>query len=172
MPSHDADERDPSSHVGSASVRGGGAPRRSTVALVCLALTLSACPGATDRPRESQGSALEGGPGRLLYVTYCQSCHGPEGRGDGRAARALRVPPPDLTRLYERYGTPLDRAALGRYIDGRLLADFHGERDMPLWGEEFFADAPSTTPGLEPTREHLIQVLVAYLQSIQAEQPL
>lgn len=115
---------------------------------------------------------VTGGPGRVLYLTYCASCHGPGGRGDGRVAPALRTPPPDLTRLYERYGTPLDRAAIADYVDGRLLVGAHGAREMPVWGREFFADAPPSTPGLEHTREHLVKVLVDYLQSIQGEQPL
>jgi mono/diheme cytochrome c family protein len=115
---------------------------------------------------------VAGGPGRILYLTYCASCHGPEGRGDGRVAPALRNVPPDLTRLFERYGTPLDRAAIADYVDGRLLLGAHGRREMPVWGREFFADAPPSTPGLEHTREHLVNVLVDYLQSIQGEQSL
>ncbi len=36
-------------------------------------------------------------PGRALYVAKCQACHGPEGKGDGPAARALPKPPRDFT---------------------------------------------------------------------------
>jgi mono/diheme cytochrome c family protein len=35
--------------------------------------------------------------GQSLYVAKCQACHGPEGRGDGPAARALPKPPRDFT---------------------------------------------------------------------------
>ncbi len=34
--------------------------------------------------------------GRALYESYCVSCHGPRGRGDGPAAASLPVPPADL----------------------------------------------------------------------------
>ena len=35
--------------------------------------------------------------GRAIYVAKCQSCHGPEGRGDGPAARALPKRPRDMS---------------------------------------------------------------------------
>jgi mono/diheme cytochrome c family protein len=35
--------------------------------------------------------------GAKLFATHCASCHGQEGRGDGRAGRFLRVKPSDLT---------------------------------------------------------------------------
>lgn len=124
-------------------------------------LTTAAAPGG------------EGGPGRVLYLTYCQGCHGPEGKGDGPAAASLRTPPPDLTRLWERYGTPLDRGRLAAYIDGRRLADVHAAREMPVWGDEFFEDAPPMAEGtVEGARRHLIDVLAEYLESIQSKQRL
>ena len=111
------------------------------------------------------------GPGAVLYLTYCESCHGVGGEGNGPAAASLRTPPTDLTRLWERYGTPLQRDALADYIDGRLLANAHGPREMPIWGAEFFEDVPSETPNLEALRRRLIGLLVEHLQSLQSEQP-
>lgn len=37
-----------------------------------------------------------GNRGELAFAVYCASCHGPEGRGDGNAAAALRPPPRDF----------------------------------------------------------------------------
>jgi mono/diheme cytochrome c family protein len=108
----------------------------------------------------------------MLYLTYCQSCHGVAGHGDGPAAGWLRTPPADLTRLFERYGTPLDRARLAKYIDGRALLGAHGPRDMPIWGSEFFADATPTTPNLEGVKRRLIEVLVEYVETLQTERQL
>lgn len=119
--------------------------------------------GATAKPKP-------GGPGAVLYLTYCESCHGVAGLGDGPAAGSLRTPPADLTQLWTRYGTPLDRERLARYIDGRMLFSIHGPREMPIWGEEFFEGAPGGTPGLEEARHRLIEVLVDHLQRLQREQ--
>jgi mono/diheme cytochrome c family protein len=35
--------------------------------------------------------------GKKLYATYCASCHGDQGKGDGVAARSLPVKPADHT---------------------------------------------------------------------------
>lgn len=133
-----------------------------------LLAALVAVGGLAERPFAAR--AETNSPGRILYLTYCQSCHGAGGAGDGPAAASLRQPPADLTRLWQRYGTPLDQQQLAEYIDGRLLVSFHGRREMPIWGDEFFADAPAHTPGLEATRRRLIEVLVEYLETLQSAQ--
>ncbi len=138
--------------------------------LTSLVLSLAACPDRTDPA--TPAPPAEGGPGRILYLTYCQSCHGVAGRGDGPAAASLRVQPPDLTLLWKRYGTPLDRQRLVEYIDGRWLVDAHGSRDMPIWGREFYGDAAPMAPNLEGLKRHLIEVLVGYLETLQTERQL
>jgi mono/diheme cytochrome c family protein len=141
---------------------------RGTALLLALAGLIAASPERAERTASAPGS--EGSPGRILYLTHCQGCHGGEGRGDGPAAASLRTRPTDLTRLWQRYGTPLDRRRLAAYIDGRGLLEVHGPRTMPLWGDEFFEDAPPLTPNLvEGAKQHLIAVLVDYLESIQTE---
>jgi cbb3-type cytochrome c oxidase subunit III len=35
--------------------------------------------------------------GRLLFMTYCMICHGPDGRGKGPLAKKMNVEPADLT---------------------------------------------------------------------------
>jgi len=37
--------------------------------------------------------------GKQMYINYCASCHGVDGRGNGPAAAALKMPPTDLTVL-------------------------------------------------------------------------
>jgi mono/diheme cytochrome c family protein len=158
-------------------MKGVARPKRVGLAVVLAGLVvgLAACPEPAEPERADRTAAApagEGGPGRILYITYCQSCHGLAGRGDGPAAASLRTPPPDLTLLWKRYGTPLDRERLVEYIDGRWLVDAHGRGEMIVWGREFFEDAPSTTPNLEGTKRHLIQVLAGYLETLQTERPL
>ncbi|NNL67387.1 MAG: c-type cytochrome [Myxococcales bacterium] len=71
-------------------------------------------------------------PGRMLYVRYCVSCHGSEGRGDAPVASILRERPPDLTTLASRDGGWFAERRIQRIVDGRLAA--HGRREMPVWG--------------------------------------
>ncbi len=131
--------------------------------LVCLA---SACSDGS--PGSPAAAGLEGGAGRVLYLTHCASCHGVEGRGDGAVAEALRDPPTDLTQLWESYGTPLDRERLGQYIDGRRLLDAHGRGEMPIWGDEFFEDLSPDAPGLDPARRGLMDALLNHLEALQS----
>jgi mono/diheme cytochrome c family protein len=133
------------------------------------ALWLGGC-GERIEPPSVAARVAKGGPGQILYLTYCESCHGVGARGDGPAAEALRTPPADLTRLWESYGTPLDHEKLAQYIDGRQLLGIHDAREMPIWGEEFFEDLPSNTPSVETVKRRLIAVLVEYLDTLQSEQ--
>lgn len=55
--------------------------------------------------------------GSALYLRYCASCHGYQGRGDGPDAQAFRNAPRDLRDgLLQRYGTSelVDRVLAGR----------------------------------------------------------
>ncbi len=132
-----------------------------------IAVSVLACQEQTDRPLAAGPG--ESGPGRILYLTYCQSCHGIGGRGDGNASASLRTPPADLTRLWERYGTPLERERLAEYIDGRQLFAAHGLREMPVWGNEFFEDAPPGSPTVELAKRRLIEVLADYIETLQTQ---
>ncbi len=81
-------------------------------------------------------------------------------------ARVTR--PPDVRRLFRRYGAPLDRERLGAAIDGRTSVVAHGEREMPVWGERFDA-LPPDEDARERTIAERVTALLAYLQTIQLE---
>lgn len=105
--------------------------------------------------------------GRRLYLQYCASCHGTSARGDGPAADALATRPPDLTRLAQRYGSPLPVERLAEFIDGRADVRAHGSRQMPVWGEKLYAGPRDPTLPVEKARRGTIELIVAYLASIQ-----
>jgi len=104
--------------------------------------------------------------GHNYYLRYCASCHGQNGDGLGPVAPALKVHPPDLRRLSERYGTPLPAKRLGQYIDGRDMVTAHGSRTMPVWGRRF-EEAWTAKRAGEPEMKDQISRIVEYLDSIQ-----
>jgi len=75
--------------------------------------------------------------GEQLYLRYCSSCHGADGKGNGPVASHLKVKVPDLTLLTKRHKStyPLDEVMAT--IDGRRAVRAHGDRNMPVWGEKF-----------------------------------
>jgi mono/diheme cytochrome c family protein len=115
-------------------------------------------------PGEDPGQRVEEG-GRL-FRQYCASCHGVWGDGRGPVAVVLREQPTDLTRLGERYGTPLPKAQLMRFIDGRERVRAHGEADMPVWGKRLYEDVPRTS-ALEPRKRGTMLLMLEYLEAIQ-----
>ncbi len=79
---------------------------------------------AVEKPAEKPAEAAEAAPaaagdsalgnaenGAKTYATYCSSCHGPEGKGDGAAAAAMTPKPRDFT----------DAATVAKVDDARLL---------------------------------------------------
>jgi mono/diheme cytochrome c family protein len=110
------------------------------------------------------------GTGGQLYRTYCASCHGVEGRGNGPAAAALATPPADLTALAQKFGRPLPVDRLAEFIDGRKEITAHGTREMPVWGETFFDESGPGNPAVEKAKRGAILMIIRYLDSIQTTQ--
>jgi mono/diheme cytochrome c family protein len=75
--------------------------------------------------------------GSYAYRTYCASCHGADGKGDGPLAENLRFHPPDLTLLAKRNGGEYPAEKVHRIVDGRKPLPGHGGSDMPIWGDAF-----------------------------------
>jgi mono/diheme cytochrome c family protein len=102
--------------------------------------------------------------GKSVFTTYCASCHGESGRGNGAVAIFLRRRPADLTQIAIRNkGTfPADR--VHAMIDGRQVVKVHGDSQMPVWGDAF---AKSATDSDERAVKAKIDSLVEYLESIQ-----
>ena len=101
--------------------------------------------------------------GKALFMRYCASCHGPNGAGDGPLVSSLSTPPANLRMLSLRFGNPLPQDVIARFIDGRDDVKAHGPRDMPVWGQRFYAQSN----GEEAKVMERIARLVAFLQSIQ-----
>jgi mono/diheme cytochrome c family protein len=102
--------------------------------------------------------------GSALFKTYCASCHGQSGRGNGAVAIFLRVRPADLTQIAKRNKGTFPKDQIYRIIDGRQTVKTHGESQMPVWGDAF---SKSTTVSREEDVVKKIRALVDYLESIQ-----
>jgi mono/diheme cytochrome c family protein len=104
--------------------------------------------------------------GRDLFEFYCATCHGRDGKGSGPVAAALKVPPPDLTRLALRNAGTFPRQQVEAFVtnDGNVLTPAHGSSDMPVWGPVFRSLDPSDTM----VRVRIANV-VEYIASIQAK---
>jgi len=72
-----------------------------------------------------------------LFRSYCASCHGREGKGDGPVAPALNSKVPDLTTIAQRHGGIFPDKWVTELIEGPKSVLAHGSREMPIWGPIF-----------------------------------
>ena len=61
-----------------------------------------------------------------------------DGKGNGPAASALKVPPPDLTVLSKNNKGSYPSLKVSAIIRGEQPLPAHGSKDMPVWGSLFW----------------------------------
>lgn len=163
-------------HYGSAKMFGRSEKvvRAVSVAVIFgCALTLFACAEnepTTDEERMQQDTTMRADPiasGRDAYMTYCGSCHGQEGKGDGPVADVMTVQPADLTQIRAEHEGSFPVDSIYAYIDGRADVQAHGTRAMPVWGNVWGEVDGDPVPREEVDRR--IRELVEYIRSIQEE---
>jgi len=76
--------------------------------------------------------------GQEMYTAYCAVCHGNDGKGNGLASKALRVPPADLTILARKNGNRYPSDHVRSAIEGDVRLPAHGSKEMPAWGALFW----------------------------------
>jgi mono/diheme cytochrome c family protein len=103
--------------------------------------------------------------GRLSYETYCASCHGIGGKGNGPVAEVLTAPPADLTHIASRRGGTYPTEEIFTFIDGREAVRAHGTREMPVWGNIWIEK--DGVPVSQAEVDRRINELVEYLRTIQ-----
>lgn len=125
-------------------------------------LTAFAVGGAGAEPQDAPVVRVSGS---YIFRTYCASCHGAEGRGDGPLAADLRYRPSDLTLIARRNGGEFPTEKVVRIVDGRKPVKGHGGADMPVWGDAF---RNVETGYDEAAAQERIRAVVDHLRSIQA----
>lgn len=143
-----------------------------TTLAIATALAGIAVASITSAPATAQGDSPTAlaARGRVTYRVYCTSCHGTQGRGDGKLAGFLTRPPVDLTGLTARSDDgkfPADMVLAT--IDGRKPLSGHGGGDMPAWGDVFQGLEEGADP--ETGVQRRIRELTAYLETIQEPAP-
>ena len=110
--------------------------------------------------------AADDAQGKQLFIKYCGSCHGPDGKGDGMLSGVLKQKPADLTLIAKKNGGKFPEQTVMRFIDGTTDVRAHGNPDMPVWGEVFkeqLADSPTQQAEIRST----ILEITNYIGSIQ-----
>ena len=137
--------------------------------IVCAAagfMMLSLTGARVDAQTVKQGTAprIQSVEGVDTFKAYCAVCHGPQAKGNGPAATALKKVPADLTTIAKRNGGKFSAPDVEAVIIGQQVLASHGSRDMPIWGPVFQALAPDSS-----FMKLRVLNLVDYIKSIQAQ---
>jgi mono/diheme cytochrome c family protein len=141
--------------------------RRASVALLLVVASAGWASRATAQeptaPKPPAAVAVVSGA--YAFRTYCASCHGTDGRGEGPLTDSLRFHPPDLTLIAKRHGGEFPTEKVVRIVDGRNPVKGHGGPDMPIWGDAF---RNAETGYDDATARAKIRGVVDYLKTLQA----
>jgi len=127
-----------------------------------LVLVILSCVSSTVVPQEATTGSDE-------FRISCASCHGEEGKGNGKLASILTVKPTDLTTLTKNSDGKFPVMSVYKLIDGRETFYAHGDRTMPVWGIRYLLEHAVRYGGngSEQVVQARIMKLVDYIQAIQ-----
>ncbi len=110
----------------------------------------AAPPAAASPPTVPTGNLRgDGAAGARLYATYCASCHGPEGKGDGPVAASLQPRPANHT----------DRSYMGTLSDEQLYK-------VISQGGASVGKSPLMAPWAGVVNEDGIRDLIAFIRKL------
>ena len=140
------------------------AMRTVGVGFLGLALLLTA---VAQNPTVKKGPVgyTSAASGQEMYVNYCASCHGTDGKGHGPAATALNTLPTDLTSLTKRHGGKFPADYVQGVLLGKTELAAHGSADMPVWGPIFRKLGNGSTAEMQLRAVNLTR----YIESMQGK---
>jgi mono/diheme cytochrome c family protein len=137
-----------------------------TAVFTLFLAVLAASPQKKSATKEAPSQTATAALGKKTYLEYCAVCHGPDGRGMGPAASALKTPPADLSTLARKHdGKFPDEYVSGILRFGKPIAA-HGSADMPVWGPIF----GRRDNGSEVAVRQRIKNLCDYLATLQEKE--
>jgi hypothetical protein len=82
------------------------------------------------------------------FTSYCASCHGVDGKGNGPLAPTLKIAPSDLTVISKNNKGHFPYTLIRKTIESTELglARAHGPREMPVWGPVFSQEPEGPVP--------------------------
>jgi cytochrome c553 len=108
--------------------------------------------------------------GRQMYVSYCASCHGMDGKGSGEMAAVLKTQPADLTRLSSRNHGKYPAHRVATVLQEGVVTPAHGEALMPAWGPVFAKmDRSSSLVATSSTKMLRVSNLSRHIRGMQAD---
>ena len=104
--------------------------------------------------------------GKKEFMTYCASCHGSNGKGNGPIVHFLKRKPADLTQLSKNNDNsfPFDR--IYGVFDGTYVFAEHGSSEMPIWGYRFIREAKQENEPSSAAKAKALDIIL-YIQVIQ-----
>lgn len=133
------------------------------VAIMVAYATISSAQETKPTVKHEAAATTSPSSGKEMFMSYCASCHGKSGKGDGPAAAALKQPPADLTMLAKRNGGKYPSDLVTSVLSGKAKLTAHGDQEMPVWGQVFW----KMSQGHEEQVQLRIANLNRYLESLQ-----
>ena len=104
--------------------------------------------------------------GEQMYSTYCAVCHGTKATGNGPAAPAMKIPPPDLTMLSQKNGGVFPADHVSTVLKFGVENPAHGTSQMPICGDLMGTLHSSSSDNATVVHQRIVN-LTNYLKQIQ-----
>jgi len=134
--------------------------------ILLMVVFFTAAPVIQEHPPKAQDNQpvrlIRSVKGPDLFYSYCASCHGTDGTGQGPVSSVLVAKVPDLTTIAQRNGGTFPTRRIRNVIAGNEVIISHGSREMPVWGPIFHQIEEDRDLG-----EVRLQNITKYLESIQ-----